>query len=247
MIHRPLFTKREVDIALATYIYPTKQNSTFNHKTMNLLFDLDGTLTDPYPGITKCISHALRMMGRQSPPRESLTWCIGPPLKSSFAQLLGSEEDALTEKALSIYRERFGAVGLFENKVYKDIPEVLKTLQKNDHTLYVATAKPTVYAVRIIDHFGLSRYFKAVYGSELDGTRTDKTSLLSHILKNESITSSETIMIGDRKHDIIGAKANGIPGFGVLWGYGTKEELETSGAYTCIKTPRELITAFNSV
>lgn len=212
---------------------------------MNLLFDLDGTLTDPFPGITKCISHALNKLDMQSPPKETLRWCIGPPLKNSFAKLLGSEDDTLAEKAIVFYRERFGTVGLFENEVYEGIPEVLEGLQENGHMLYVATSKPAVYAARIIDHFGLHRYFKAIYGSELDGTRSDKTSLICHILESESITSSETVMIGDRKHDIIGAKENGVRGIGVLWGYGTKEELETSGAHTCIGHPQELIIVFN--
>ncbi len=214
-------------------------------KRMNLLFDLDGTLTDPFPGITKCISYALDMLGRQLPPRESLRWCIGPPLKDSFAKLLDSDDAPLCEKALAFYRDRFGSVGLFENEVYDGIPEVLKDLQVDGHTLYVATSKPAVYAERIIDHFGLYRYFKRVYGSELDGTRSDKTSLICHILQRESIANSEASMIGDREHDIIGAKENGVYGFGVLWGYGTKDELEASGAHAFIKTPRDLVTAFN--
>jgi phosphoglycolate phosphatase len=213
---------------------------------MNLLFDLDGTLTDPFTGITKCISYALNMLDRKLPPGESLRWCIGPPLKDSFAKLLASDDDALTERAVAFYRERFGTVGLFENEVYDGIPEVLEALQKNGHTLYVATSKPVVYAKRIIDHFGLHRYFKWIFGSELDGTRSDKTSLISHILQRELIAPSETSMIGDREHDIIGAKENGIYGFGVLWGYGTKDELENSGAHAFFKTPRELVTAMPS-
>jgi phosphoglycolate phosphatase len=212
---------------------------------MNLLFDLDGTLTDPFTGITKCISYALDMLDIKLPPRQSLRWCIGPPLKDSFAKLLASDDDALTDKAVAFYRERFGTVGLFENEVYDGIPEVLEDLQKNGHTLYVATSKPAVYAERIIDHFGLQRYFKRVFGSELDGTRSDKTSLISHILQRELIEPSETSMIGDREHDIIGAIENGICGFGVLWGYGTKDELKNSGAHAFLNTPRELVTAFN--
>jgi phosphoglycolate phosphatase len=216
-----------------------------NKKTMNLLFDLDGTLTDPFTGITKCISYALDMLDRELPPRESLGWCIGPPLKGSFAKLLASDDDALTDKAVAFYRERFGTVGLFENEVYDGIPEVLEALQKNGHTLYVATSKPAVYAEQIIDRFGLHRHFKCIFGSELDGTRSDKTSLISYILQRELIAPSETSMIGDREHDIIGAIENGIRGFGVLWGYGTKDELKNSGAHAFFKTPRELITAFN--
>ena len=210
------------------------------------MFDLDGTLTDSIPGITKCISYALDMLGLKTPPQKHLRWCIGPPLKESFAKLLGvADDDALCEKALGFYRERFGSVGLFENEVYDGIPEVLEALLTNDHTLYVATSKPRVYAERIVNHFGLQGYFRSVYGSELDGTRSNKSSLISHILHRESIAPDETCMIGDRAYDIIGARANGVSGFGVLWGYGTKDELEVSGAHAFIKTPRDLVEEFN--
>jgi phosphoglycolate phosphatase len=113
------------------------------------------------------------------------------------------------------------------------------------HALFIATSKPEVYAKRIAKHFGLKPYFENIYGSELDGTRNDKTNLISYILKNESIPSSDAFMIGDREHDMIAAKANGILGIGVLWGYGTKKELEISGAHTCLRHPQELIVAFD--
>jgi len=119
---------------------------------MNILFNLDGTLTDPYQGITRCISHALVTLGRPSPPRMSLRWCIGPPLKNSFATLLATDDDNFVKEALTIYRERFGSVGLFENEVYEGIPETLEALQKMGHMLYIATSKPSVYAERIIDY-----------------------------------------------------------------------------------------------
>lgn len=212
---------------------------------MNLLFDLDGTLTDPLRGITKCISYALDKLGVQSPSTENLHWCIGPPLKNSFLKLLSSDDDTLADRALAFYRERYGSVGLLENKVYDGVREVLEILNEAGHSLFVATSKPTVFAERIVDHFDIKLYFKCIYGSELDGTRCDKTSLISHILKEESISKPETVMIGDRKYDIIGAKNNGIDGFGVLWGYGTKEELETSGAHKLIGGPQELILTFN--
>lgn len=208
---------------------------------MNILFDLDGTLTDSFEGITKCISHALCMLGKKAPPVENMQWCIGPPLKKSFSLLLASDDDQLAEKALTIYRERFGSVGLFENEIYPDIPEVLKTLKGMGHTLYVATSKPTVYAQRIIEYFGLLRYFRRVYGSELDGTRCDKPSLISYILQKERIPSSETFMVGDREHDIIGAKANGVYSIGVLWGYGTRKELDDSNANACVRKPQALV------
>lgn len=169
-----------------------------------------------------------------------MKWCIGPPLKNSFAELLGTADDKLTEEAIHIYRERFSSIGLFENEVYKGIPDALKTLHENGHTLYVATSKPTVYAKQIIGHFDLQQYFKTVHGSELDGTRSDKTNLISHILHSERIISSDTLMIGDRKHDMIGAKANGVCGVGVLWGNGTRDELHATGAHACISQPMEL-------
>ena len=212
---------------------------------MNLLFDLDGTLTDPFAGITKCILYALDKLGQPLPPGENLRWCIGPPLRDSFAKLLSSNDDALVEKAVALYRERFSSVGLFENKVYDGIPKMLATLNKDGHTLYVATSKPTVFARKIIDHFDLQHFFKHIYGCELDGTRGDKTSLIMHILQTELIAPSEAAMIGDRKHDMIGAEENGIAGFGVLWGYGTMEELQNSGARAFFKIPHEVVTAFN--
>lgn len=214
---------------------------------MNLLFDLDGTLTDPFQGITKCISYALSQMNRQSPSLETLGWCIGPPLKNSLARLLDSDDEQLIEEALALYRERFGTIGLFENRVYEDIPKVLDTLNQMDHTLYVATSKPTVFAKRIIEHFNLKQYFSTIYGSELDGTYADKRHLISHILKQNAMATSGTVMIGDRKHDIIGAKTNGICGLGVLWGFGTREELEASGAYACISQPLHLVSNLVSI
>ena len=213
---------------------------------MNLLFDLDGTLTDPFPGITRCIAYALEHSGVSAPPAEQLRWCIGPPLKHSLARLLASDDTARIEKALTLYRERFGTLGLFENEVYDDIPGVLETLNDAGHTLVVATSKPAVFARRIVDYFGLMRYFKTVYGSELDGTRADKTSLVAHIVAEESLDTAQSVMIGDRAYDMIGAKGNSVFCCGVLWGYGSQEELERSGAQAVVATPAELIPAIKN-
>lgn len=212
---------------------------------MNLLFDLDGTLTDPFPGITRSIIYALEALGRPSPSPESLSWCIGPPLEKSFAKLLGSSDDRLTEDALTKYRERFSSIGLFENKVYPGIAETLSSLKGCGHILYIATSKPTAYAGRIAIHFGLNEYFQGIYGSELDGTRSDKSSLLSDIVQRESMVPAETIMIGDREHDMIGARNNNIWGVGVLWGYGTRQELQRAGAHALVGYPRDLVAAIN--
>lgn len=214
---------------------------------MNLLFDLDGTLTDPFEGISKCIQYALSKLDRPIPPSEELRWCIGPPLMQSFTKLLSSDDEKLSEKALALYRERFGRKGLYENKVYKDIPNLLKTLNEQGNSLFVATAKPTTYAKRIITHFGLSTYFKRIYGSELDGTRTVKSELIAYILKKEEIPPSRAVMIGDRKHDVWGAERNGLYCVGVLWGYGDRKELKMAGADRIITKPPDLISALKRV
>lgn len=208
---------------------------------MHILFDLDGTLTDPFPGITKSIQHALASLEVAPPPAENLGWCIGPPLKKSFATLLGPEKEHLAEEALGKYRERFGTIGLFENAVYAGIVETLEALQQSGHVIRVATSKPTVFARRIVDHFGLSKYFHTVDGSELDGTRTEKTELIAYILEREAIRPEEAVMIGDREYDMKGASHNGVRGLGVLWGYGTREELHAAGASACVVEPAELL------
>jgi phosphoglycolate phosphatase len=208
---------------------------------MHVLFDLDGTLTDPFTGITRCIQHALGALGRSVPPADQLGWCIGPPLTESLATLLGPALAHLAGEALDKYRERFGVVGLFENEVYPDVRDVLAELRRHGHCLHVATSKPTVFARRIVDHFALGEFFTSVEGSELAGARVDKTSLIAHILLQEGVAPADAVMIGDREHDIIGAHANGVGAVGVLWGYGSREELDAAGAFTCVATPRDLI------
>jgi len=198
---------------------------------MHLLFDLDGTLTDPFPGITNCIQHALACLGRPTPSAESLRWCIGPPLKDSLITILGPLHGHLADEALTRYRERFGSIGLYENDVYPDIEPILGELRRFGHSLSVATSKPSVFAERIIQHFGLSEYFDRIDGSELDGTRSDKAALIDHILKRDAINPNNVVMIGDREHDMLGARQNGVAGLGVLWGYGSREELEVAGGY----------------
>lgn len=207
---------------------------------MRILFDLDGTLTDPFTGITKCIQHALSSLGREVPPADDLRWCIGPPLHDSFLTLLDTDDGDLASKALEIYRERFGKVGLFENELYPGLEDCLREFSRSGHRLSVATSKPTVYARRIVEHFGLTGYFCVVDGSELDGTRTDKTSLIAHILERDGLDRGEVVMIGDRKYDMIGAVANEIPGLGVLWGYGSRDELRNAGASRLIEWPGDL-------
>ena len=150
-----------------------------DQEPMHLLFDLDGTLTDPFLGITRCIQHALTVLDRIAPPADDLRWCIGPPLHDSFLSLLHTTDQQLASEAVEIYRERFGTVGLFENDLYPGVANCLRELSLQGHSLSVATSKPTVFARKIIDHFELTEYFRAVDGSELDGTRCNKTSSAS--------------------------------------------------------------------
>jgi phosphoglycolate phosphatase len=204
-----------------------------------IFFDLDGTLTDPKPGITRSIQYALDKLGQQTIPTEDeLTWCIGPPLRASFVKLLG---EASADLAVSLYRERFSDIGLYENAVYAGVEDVLTALRQSGHRLFVATSKAHVFADRIIDHFDLRRHFERVFGAELDGTRADKSDLLAYALKTTSVESSHAVMIGDRSHDMIGARNNGIKGIGVLYGYGSAQELTAAGASHLCATPNAIL------
>lgn len=205
-------------------------------KVDSVLFDLDGTVTDPKPGVTRSIQYALEKMGRPVPAADDLVWCIGPPLLDSFRQLLGPNGHQ-AQKALAHYRERYGEVGKFENRVYPDIPETLMRLRKSGRRIYLATAKPLVFAGEIIDHFGLAPHFNGIYGSRLDGGLNDKGALIAHILTEESLAADRAVMVGDRKYDMAGARKNGLATIGVTYGYGTKEELRTAGADHIASTP----------
>ncbi len=208
--------------------------------TPTILFDLDGTLTDPFEGITASIRHALESMGRIAPKAESLRWCIGPPLQANFRELLATDDDARINRAVALYRERYDDVGKFENKLIDGIPELLAGLQDDGYALAVATSKLQSYAGDIVEHFGLMRYFDQVYGSEPDGRYADKGDLVGLVLKLRHVDAGRTLMIGDRMHDIVGAKKNGVDGIGVLWGYGDRKELSDAGADAIADTPADL-------
>ncbi len=201
-----------------------------------VFFDLDGTLTDPKEGITRSIQYALEQLGHEVPNVDELEWCIGPPLQASMASLVGEQA---AESAVAYYRERFSDIGWAENTPYEGIHDVLSNLRQSGATLYVATSKPHVFANRILDHFELSNYFSGVYGSELDGTHSDKSELLRHALNTINLSHQAT-MIGDRSHDIIGALSNDMNSVGVTYGYGTYEELHSSGAHQIVDAPGEL-------
>jgi phosphoglycolate phosphatase len=205
-----------------------------------ILFDLDGTLTDAKPGIIRCIQYALSELGYAPPHPETLHWCLGPPLHNSFAQLLQTSDNTVIQQALFFYRQQYVASGMFENTLYPQIPETLKALRARGYSTFVATSKPQVYATEIIEHFNLASLFDCVYGSELDGRRSEKADLIHHILQIEQLSPEATVMVGDREHDIIGAKHNQVAAIGVTYGYGTLQELQTQGANWIVAAPGEI-------
>ena len=194
-----------------------------------VLLDLDGTLTDPKEGITRCIRYALQRLKVNSPPLAQLTWCIGPPLKTSFKNLLNTTDEAILNRAVTYYRERFSRIGIFENKLYPGVQSSLNSLRANGIRLFLATSKPRVFATRILAHFNLTPLFIQTYGSELDGRRSDKGDLIAYIIEQERLNRVSTIMVGDRIHDIDGGKQNSIITAAVSYGYGPPEEIEAAG------------------
>jgi phosphoglycolate phosphatase len=212
---------------------------------LKILFDLDGTLTDPREGIVACLRHALVAMGRECPADRELLRHIGPPLHEGFAELLACSDDQTIDAAIALYRERFATVGLFENAVYPGIVPALERLRELGATLYLATSKPLVYAERIIGHFRLTHFFHALYGAELDRTRTDKAELIAYLLERERLDPRDAYMVGDRAQDVIGARTNGVNAVGALWGFGSREELAAAGARVFCDRPEGLGAVFS--
>lgn len=207
-----------------------------------LLFDLDGTLTDPAQGITNGFINALKYFGLEIPSYEKLCSFIGPPLIDTFKTQFGfDQEQALL--GVKKYREYFGTVGLFENRVYDGIPELLQELKDAGYRLLVATSKPEEYSVKICDKFELSKYFEKICGSNMDESRARKAEVIAYALESAGITEegkSKVLMIGDRLHDIEGAKENGIESCGILFGYGDRPEHEKAGADYIAETVKDL-------
>lgn len=207
----------------------------------NILIDLDGTLTDPKVGITTSARYGLEKIGHPISPDTNIDWIIGPPLKASLAKILNVEPNhVLAEQALEAYRERFVVKGLYENKVFPQVAETLAELNQRGYQLFLATAKPTIYARQILEHFELEQYFKDIYGSELNGERTNKGDLIEYILKQEQLDPATCIMVGDREHDIFGARRNGIDTIAVTYGYGSAEEFAQA-------KPKYLIDCFSKL
>lgn len=208
-----------------------------------LLFDLDGTLTDPGVGITTCVQYALKAFGIEEPDLKKLEPFIGPPLRESFMNFYGFTAEQ-AEEAVAKYRERFQETGIFENEVYEGIPEMLRTLQSKGLFLAVASSKPQVYVERILEYFDLKKYFAVVVGSELDGTRENKDEVVQEALNRlfayKPIQKNQVYMIGDRCFDIEGAKALGVESVGVTYGYGDMEELKAAKADYIVRDVEEL-------
>lgn len=208
-----------------------------------LLFDLDGTLTDPKTGICTCVQYALSSFGIDEPDIEKLTPFIGPPLKDSFMEFYDMDEGQ-AEAAVEKYRERFQDTGIFENQVYEGIPGMLEKLNSKGFYLAVASSKPTVFVERILEHFHIKKYFKVIVGSELDGTRVNKDEVVAEALRQlfgENPVEKENVyMIGDRRFDVEGARIIGVESVGVAYGYGDMEELRGAKADYIVRSVEEL-------
>jgi phosphoglycolate phosphatase len=203
-----------------------------------ILLDLDGTLSDNYPGISRSILHALGRMGAPLPGDDVLRTCVGPPLRESFARLIPGVDPGGVEAAIDHYRERYADVGWRENVVYDGIDGALAALRARGVRLFVCTSKPETFAARIVSHFGFDAYVERVYGADLGGRLDDKRALLAHLLAQERLDAMQCTMVGDRHHDVRAARANGTRAVGVLWGYGSREEL--ADAERILSTPAEL-------
>jgi phosphoglycolate phosphatase len=211
----------------------------------NILLDLDGTLTDPKVGITTSARYGLNKIGHPIADDVNLDWIIGPPLKASLAKILNVDiNDDLAEQALLGYRERFSVIGLYENEVYPTVAETLTALTAKHYRLFLATAKPTIYAKQILEHFNLAEFFTGIYGSELTGERTNKGELICYILAQEKLNPHECMMVGDREYDILGARKNAINAIAVEYGYGTSEELDHANAAHRIQKFSDLLKYF---
>lgn len=212
-------------------------------KFQTLLFDLDGTLTDPKLGITGCVQYALRKLGIEEPDLDKLESFIGPPLLESFYEFYGIEGQQALE-AVAAYRERFSRIGLFENEIYPGIKEMLARLKAEGKRLAVASSKPTVYVEKILQHFAIAEYFDVIVGSELNHTRTKKEEVIEEALRQlcqgKEDTYDKTVMIGDRKFDIQGARNFGLISAGVSFGYAAPGELEEAGADYIVDSVAEL-------
>lgn len=209
-----------------------------------ILFDLDGTLTDSGEGIMNCAELALRHFGLEVPSHEEMRVFVGPPLYETF-QKFGVPADK-TDEAVQVFRSRYLPIGKFENYPYPGIRELLEALRNDDCTLYVATSKPEVTAVEVLEHFDLAHYFTRICGAAMDKSRSTKSDVIAYLLSANPL-DSKAIMIGDTGFDVVGAAEHGIPTIGVSWGYGNKEDIAKAGALAIADTPAQLLDLLRSL
>lgn len=205
-----------------------------------VLFDLDGTLTDPGEGITNSVRYALNKMGIREPDTQKLYRFIGPPLKDSFMEFYGMDE-AQAMRAIAEYRVYYGDRGIRQNRLIPGMKETLSALRSRGKKLLVATSKPEHFSYDVLKSFDLLRFFDGVYGADDNESRVSKGDVLRYAIANAAFDTASAVMVGDRKFDVLGAKEVGIPTVGVLFGYGTKEELLAAGAISLISRPEELL------
>lgn len=211
-----------------------------------ILFDLDGTLTNPFIGISQSVQYALKKMGMDVPHPDELHSFVGPPIQESFVQKCHMTEPEV-KMAISYYRERYTDKGIFENEIYPGIEQLLGLLKDQGYQLIIATSKPTVFAERIAAHFGLDQYFDHIIGSFLDGNRSNKEAIINHIIAlYPEYRPADFLMVGDRMHDIIGAHKAGIDSIGVLYGYGSESELRQSKPLFLAESIGELVSIFEA-
>jgi phosphoglycolate phosphatase len=204
-----------------------------------VIFDLDGTLVDSQSGVLACFRHALGVLGADSPSDDALRATIGRPMRTVFADLLATQDQALVERAVRIYRERYRETGLYEARVYDGIQELLAS--ESGRPLFVATSKAHVFATRVVEHFGLAPHLRGVYGPDLEGHPDTKSALLRALLEDQSIHPHQAVMVGDRHEDVLAALDNDVQPIGVLWGYGSRQELTAAGPHAVCATPDELL------
>jgi len=207
----------------------------------SVLFDLDGTLTDPRVAITASMAHALAELGAPVPPIEALVACIGPPLRQNFGRLLGPDRAHLVERAADIYLRRYALEGVRETRAYPGIDAMLRRIRSSGASPYLATSKFVDHAEDVLTAFSLRQHFEGVFGSARDGSMADKSELLRFILAKTATRAARAVMIGDREHDIVGGKANGILTIGVTYGFGSRQELEQAGADAICDTPDDIL------
>jgi phosphoglycolate phosphatase len=208
--------------------------------TCSVLLDLDGTLIDSYPGILASCLAALRALGHEPDETLDIRSAIGPPLEDVMQSLLRSYGDDRVGEAVAAYRQHYGEIGLLESVPYPGIGKSLEEIKRAGLRIYLATSKRAIFASRILDHLKLAVYFDGIHGSVPSGELDHKPGLLAHILSEHSLSPSDSLMVGDRRYDISGAHAVGMRGLGVLWGYGSRDELETAGADRLVDSPADL-------